>query len=227
MDKIECKKIPDKVFKAIVRDEIAKIGSALSDPNRVAILDILSQGEQNVEQIVHAVKSTKGTVSHHLQILKTANLVTSRKESRYVFYSMPQASLDIWQALNLNSQTLSDKIMCAVNTFFEKSHEFTNVDYSELQNRVQSGEVILIDVRPELEFSQGHFPGALSVPLESLKNRINELPSDKKIIAYCRGPLCILAENAVNMLRSNAREAYRWKESILDWAEYGVKIQTG
>jgi len=228
MTKTTNQKIQAKAFKGIVRNEISKIGSALADPNRVGILDILSQGEQNVEQITLAMKSTKGTVSHHLQILKGANLVTARKESRYVYYSIPAPALDIWHALNSNSQLVSDKIICAMNSFFDQKYEFSLLDhttnYQELQSRIKSGEIILIDVRPEREYAQGHFPGAISVPLEALQSQISELPSDKKIVAYCRGPLCILAENAVDILRSNQIEAYRWKESVLDWKELGVNI---
>lgn len=218
----------DKKFKKIVRTEISKIGQALSDPNRVAILDILSQGEKNVEQLTFTLNLNKGIVSHHLQALKNANVVASRKQSRYVFYSMSESALNIWRSINENSQALSSEITVALSTFVETAHDFEVEDYHGLVSRIQEGDVILIDVRPKNEFDIAHFPGALSVPLEEVENFIGDLSDDARnklrknsseIIAYCRGPLCLMAENAVNILRSNNFQAYRWKEGVLDWTD--------
>jgi DNA-binding transcriptional ArsR family regulator len=218
-------KINDKTFKGIVKNEISKIGHALSDPNRIGILDILSQGERNVEQITQVLKSRKAIVSHHLQVLKNAHLVASRKEGRYVYYSMPEPAQNVWHSINSNSQAMSAEIMNAMNSFFEKSHEFKLENYESLISRVFTEEIILVDVRPESEYKSGHFPGAISIPLESLQKEMSNLPKDKKIVAYCRGSLCILAENAVSMLRTNDFEAFRWSEGILEWAENNVHIE--
>lgn len=225
--KIPGAKTEGKSFKGIIRTEIAKIGKALSDPTRIEILEILSQGEHNVEQVTASLKSTKGTISHHLQILKAAGMVEDRKESRYVFYSMPPSAMTIWNSLASNSPAISAGISNAINLFFEKSHEFINVSYRELRARIRSKDVILVDVRPEREFLKGHFPGAISLPLDTLELKIKELPGNKKIIAYCRGPFCIMAENAVIMLRAKNIQAFRWKESVHDWRLEGIPLKTG
>ena len=212
-------KISGKELKKIVFSEIAKLGKVLSDATRIEIIELLSQSERNVDDLASLLGLEKAITSHHLQVLKSGNLVSLRKDGRYSYYRATPLACQLWQLFSERSTEISAEITLAMNNFFIDGTEIAVLDYADLKSKAEKEEIILIDVRPEKEFLSGHFPGAVSIPLKELDGKIKKLPKNKKIIAYCRGPYCVLSENAVLKLRENNRQAFRWKEGVTSWSD--------
>lgn len=218
----------DKVgFKRVVYQEIAHTVAAVGDPRRLEIVELLAQCERNVETLASMLGSGVTVTSHHLQVLKRARLVSSRKVGRYVYYSATDMALSLWNSLSeLASRELS-VVKCAVEDLFgEAEPETETLDYQELQRRIAHGEAVLLDVRPEEEFATAHVPGALSISLEKLEARLGELPRNTPVFAYCRDRYCVLSQEATELLSRNGYRVRRLPEGIAEWRAAGLPLES-
>jgi rhodanese-related sulfurtransferase len=208
-------------FKRLIYSELSRIGKALGDPKRLEILDLVSQTEKNVEQLAGETGMSLAATSHHLQILKSARLVSDRREGKYVFYSIQEAGLEAWRAISRIGEGGISEIRLAMESFFDREEEIEEILYPELFRKISNNDVVLIDVRSESEYETDHIPGSLSIPLKELEKRIGELPRRKRIVAYCRGRFCVLSKEAVATLRDRGFNAHRLKDGIFELREMG------
>ena len=217
---------PNRHFKDAIYEQFARIGKAVSSPKRLELLDLLCQGPRTVEVLAGEANLTVANTSRHLHVLRGASLVETEKEGLFVTYRLADQSVcDFFRHLRiLAEQRLSD-IERIRRHFLEEKEILEPVDCDELVERVLQKSVTVIDVRPVEEYRAGHIPGALSVPLKELDAHLSELPRDQKVVAYCRGPYCVLAMEAVEMLRASGYRAARLEDSIQDWQAKGFTIE--
>ncbi len=213
----------DEIF-----SQFARITGALAAPSRLKLLDRLCQGEQSVEQLAAASGLSIANTSRHLRVLAEARLVTSRRVPPYAYYSLADDAVSrFWFALrDLAHERLAD-IERAVAGYLSGEELMTPISRSELLRRLESGDVVVLDVRPHPEFAAGHIPKAVSIPLEELAGRIAGLPAEKEVVAYCRGPYCFLAVEAVRRLRRSGIRASRLEEGFPEWREAGLPVEAG
>ncbi len=206
----------------------ADTAKALASPKRVELLDLLAQGERTVEALAREAGLTVNNTSSHLSVLKGVRLVESRKEAQFAFYRVADdavvASLRHLQALTRRRMHEVDHL---VRTYFEERDALEPVDRAELRRRLRRGDVTVIDVRPAVEYDAVHIAGALSMPLERLHARMGDLPKDRPIVAYCRGPYCVMAVEAVERLRKRGYDARRFAEGLPDWRLAGYPVAEG
>ncbi len=214
----------EQKFKDIIYNGLAELARAISDPKRLELIDLLCQSEKNVEFLSKNLNMSIASTSHHLQILKKAKLVTFCKKGRFVYYNASLMGMILWKNLSELGEKNISEIKLAVLSFFT-SEKYSTLSFRELHRKVKSGEILLLDVRPEEEYLAGHFPGATSLPIEELEKKINFLPQDKHIVAYCRGPYCVLSQNALNILHNNGITAYRIPQSVVEWKLEGNKLE--
>jgi len=207
-----------RVFKDNIYAAIAGMTKAFSNPNRLEILDLLANGEKSVEQIAVQTAITVANASQHLQVLKTARLVKSRREGTFIWYTLngPKAYA-AWKALRDLALEQEPAVQVTLRQFRQEMHSPGSLSY---ESRPANDRVLFLDVRPPDEFAAGHLPDARSIPMDELPGRLAELPRDKTIIAYCRGPFCTYADEAVQLLHAHGFKAIRLEESYLD-----VKLQ--
>jgi DNA-binding transcriptional ArsR family regulator/rhodanese-related sulfurtransferase len=223
-----CTKTDKRTFKDDAYGQIARIGKAVSSPKRLELVDLLCQTERTVEDLAEETGMSIANTSQHLQILDAARLVQSRKRGRFVVYSIADALVGgCFRVLRvLGKNRLADLEQIRARFLHSRGH-LSPVDGDTLIKRVRSGKVLVIDVRPLEEYRTAHIPRALSIPLKELKHRMSELPASKEIDAYCRGPFCVLAIDAVQLLRSKGLRANRLEASVHDWKALGFPIITG
>ena len=214
-------------FKDRLYGEFARIGKAIASPHRLEILEILAQGERTVESIAAEAALSVANTSRHLQQLRQAQLVLARRDGLFVHYRLSGPEVvGLMLALRLTAEHHLAEVDRVVGDFFGDRNGFEPVTPDELAHRMTSGEVVVLDVRPEQEYAAGHIAGARSMPVSDMSNRLNELPSDKEYIAYCRGPYCVYADEAVAMLRANGRTAQRLTEGYPEWWFAGRPVRT-
>ncbi len=203
-----------RTFKDNIYAAIAGMTKAFSSPNRLEIIDLLANGEKTVEQVAVQTAITVANASQHLQVLKMARLVKSRREGTFIWYSLngPKAYA-AWKALRDLALERDPAVQVTLRQFRQEMDSPGSVSY---ENRPANEQVLFLDVRPPDEFAAGHLPDAHSIPVGELLQRLTELPRDKTIIAYCRGPFCTYADEAVELLRANGFQALRLEESYLD-----------
>jgi len=215
-------------FKDASYGQLARVGKAISSPKRLELLDLLCQAERSVEELARETEMTIANTSQHLQALEAARLVRARKNGRFVIYSLADALVsDFFRAYRVLAEDRIAEIEQLRRRFLEGQNELSTVDRESLIRRVKAKEVVVIDVRPAEEYRTGHIPGALGMPLEELKRRLAELPRDKDIVAYCRGPYCVFALDAVRLLRSQGLRAFRLDASLADWRAHGLPVAKG
>ncbi|RYV52738.1 ArsR/SmtB family transcription factor [Pengzhenrongella frigida] len=212
--------------KDAVFEQFARIGKALSSPKRLELLDLLAQGERSVEALARTANLNVTTTSAHLQALKQARVVATRRVGTKVFYRL--AGRDVaelyLQIQRVAEHHLPDLGEARVN--FLGPDDTDEVGREEVRRRVRAGDVIVIDVRPEEEFAGGHLPGAKSFPLDQLAARLAELPTGVDVIAYCRGPYCVLSYDAVRLLHAHGRTARRLADGILEWQAADLPVES-
>jgi rhodanese-related sulfurtransferase len=206
----------------------ADTAKAIASPKRVELLDLLAQSERTVEALARETGLTINNTSSHLGVLKAARLVETRKEAQFVFYRLAD---DAVVALLRDVQAVARRRLHEVDhlarTYLDGRDPLEPVDAAELRRRLRAGEVTVIDVRPALEYEAAHIPGALSVPLETLDARAGELPTDRPVVAYCRGPYCVYAVEAVERLRARGLDARRLADGLPDWRLAGHPVAAG
>jgi rhodanese-related sulfurtransferase len=211
--------------KHAVFEQFARIGKALSSATRVELIDLLAQGERPVDSLARATGANLTTVSAHLQALRQAHLVTTRREGTRVFYRLagPDVADLYLQVQRLAENHLPD--LPAVREAFLGPEDVERIDRDELWRRAEEGAVTVIDVRPAEEYAGGHLPGAISIPLDQLAERLTDLPTGGEVVAYCRGPYCVLSYAAVRLLRDHGRPARRLADGVLEWRAADLPLE--
>lgn len=217
--------IPHRHFKDSIYEQFARLGKALAAPKRLELLDLLSQGPRTVEALAEQAGIAVANASQHLQVLRTARLVLAQKSGLYVTYHLADASVArFFVALRDLAESRLTEVEQITRQYFEERRALKPVESAELLRRMKKGEVTVLDVRPREEYAAGHIPGALSIPLSELAKRLKELPGDREIVAYCRGPYCVMAVEAVALLRKKGYPARRIEHGVADWRARGWKI---
>jgi rhodanese-related sulfurtransferase/DNA-binding transcriptional ArsR family regulator len=215
-------------FKDEIFQQFARIGKAVASPKRIELLDLLSQGPRHVEALADTASISVANASQHLQILRAARLVDTEKSGVFVTYRLADPSVaDFVRQLRTLAENRLAEVEHTTRGFIEGRIGFDPVNREELLRRVRKGEVTVLDVRPAEEFRAGHLPRALSVPLEDLEARMKDLPKDREIVAYCRGPYCVMAVEAVARLREEGFRAVRLDLGVLDWQAKGLPVEHG
>jgi rhodanese-related sulfurtransferase/DNA-binding transcriptional ArsR family regulator len=215
-------------FKDTVYALQAQTGKAVASPRRLELLDLLAQGPRTVEALARETSQTIANASQHLQILRGAHLVEAEKRGLYVTYRL--ASEEVTRfclALRELAESRTEKLELAAQGFLGERGQLEPIDQEALLARIRRGEVTLLDVRPEEEYHAGHLPGALCVPLAELERRLSDLPGRREVVAYCRGPYCVLAIEAVARLRARGYRASRLEAGVPDWRARGYPVETG
>jgi rhodanese-related sulfurtransferase/DNA-binding HxlR family transcriptional regulator len=206
--------------------EFAAVARALGSEHRLDLLEHLAQAEQSVELLAQRTGIPLASVSQHLQALRKAGLVTARREGRYIHYRISdERVLTLLTALRSVAEKQVAEVERIVSGYFRDRDSLEPVSRDELLARTRDGLVTVLDVRPEDEFASGHLPGATNIPLAQLRKRLTELPEDKEVVAYCRGPWCVLAFEAVAMLRAEGRTARRLDGGLPEWKLAGLPVE--
>ncbi len=206
----------------------ARVGQALANPHRLELLDLLSQAPRTVEELAREAHMSVANTSQHLQRLKQARLVVSQREGTRIRYALasPQVAR-LWQTLRQVAEAEMAEVQAALDAYRDRRHEFQQIALPELQRRLQEGDLLLLDVRPQVEYAAGHIPGARSLPLEELEQRLAELPEDLPVVAYCRGRYCVFADQALALLAERGRPVARLEEGVWEWRQAGYPVETG
>jgi rhodanese-related sulfurtransferase/DNA-binding transcriptional ArsR family regulator len=217
----------ERAAKESLFGEFAAVGKALGNPKRLELLDLLAQGPRSVEELASAAELGMSTCSAHLQTLREAGLVETRRAGKRVYYSLAGDDVaGLWDHLRRVAQQHRPHTEAARRAYLGPE-DTDALDTDELLRRLESGNTVVLDVRPEPEYAAGHLPGAVHIPLEQLAERLAELPRDREVVAYCRGRYCVLAHEAVRLLGSHGRTALRAGDGILEWRLAGLPIETG
>jgi rhodanese-related sulfurtransferase/DNA-binding transcriptional ArsR family regulator len=215
-------------FKDRLYGQFARIGKALSSPHRLELLELLAQGERTVESLATEIGLSLANASQHLQTLRQASLVDSRKHGLNVYYRLADPAVsEVSKAVRIVAERQLAELDRVVRDHFGDRSPAEAVRMEELLRRARSRETVILDTRPASEFIAGHIAGAISVPVEELQRRLRLLPKDKEYVAYCRGPYCVYADQAVALLRSKGRRAQRLLEGFPEWRAAGFPVQTG
>lgn len=213
-------------FKDALYTEFARIGKAVANPHRLEFLDLLAQREWNVEELARETQLSVANASQHLQILRAAQLVSVRREGLYAYYRLAdERAYRLWQALRELGEVRLAEIDRIVHTFLGQRDEFEPIDALSLLSRIQDEDLVVLDVRPTREYDAGHLPGARSVPIDELEARLGELSTEQEIVAYCRGPYCVYADEAVELLAARGYRARRFTHGFPDWQVAGLPIE--
>jgi rhodanese-related sulfurtransferase len=206
---------------------LARISKAVASPQRLELLDLLSQSPRTVENLAQEAHLTVANTSRHLQILRAAQLITAEKEGVFVCYRLTdEAVADFYRALRILAASHLAELDQVTRQFFAERDGLEAVDRKALLTRVRKGQAMIIDVRPLEEYRAGHIAGAISIPVDELKARLAELPRKQEIVAYCRGPYCVFAAQAVEILRQHGFQAVRLEDSVTDWRAQGLPVAT-
>jgi rhodanese-related sulfurtransferase/biotin operon repressor len=213
--------------KVAVYEQLARIGKALSNPIRLEILELLAQSERSVDVLASMTGQSIANVSQHLQQLRQAGLVTSRKQGLFVFYRLAgDEVVDLLGALGRVGETYLADLNRVVQTYFSSEDALEAMPARDVLERARKGLITVIDVRPADEYEAGHLPGAISIPLPELQKRLRELPKRKEIVAYCRGPYCLMSFAAVKTLRSQGFKARRLQAGLPEWRSAGLPVES-
>ncbi|NUP15299.1 MAG: metalloregulator ArsR/SmtB family transcription factor [Streptomyces sp.] len=219
----------DVARKAALYDAFARTGKALSSGKRLELLDLLAQGERTVDALAKAAGLNLTTASAHLQTLRQAGLVATRRDGVRIHYRLAGDDVAaLYALLRQVAQTHQPAVEPARTAYLgtDGTDDATAVDREELLSRAAAGEIVVLDVRPAEEYAAGHIPGALSIPVDQLADRIAELPHDTEVVAYCRGAYCVLAHDAVRLLRNRGRRAVRLTDGMLEWRLAELPVET-
>lgn len=215
-------------FKTQLYEEFARLGKALAHGRRLELLDLLAQGECSVETLSREMQLSAASTSQHLQVLRAARLVEVRRDGLYARYRLASDGVfRLWQALrDLGEERLAE-IDRVVSAYLQDRQDLEAIGAEELRQRLREGRVVVLDVRPAAEYRSGHIAGARSIPVAELRARLQELPRRKEVIAYCRGPYCIYADEAAALLKAEGYRVRRFEEGFPDWRALGLPVEMG
>jgi rhodanese-related sulfurtransferase/predicted transcriptional regulator len=206
--------------------QVARIGKAVCSPKRLELIELLCQGEKPVERLAAEAGISVKLASAHLKELRLVHLAEARKEGKNVYYRLTsEAVADFWVAIRSLAEDRLLELRASLAKLSEHAHELTPMSREELLARAKEGEVTVLDVRPETEYATGHLPYAQSMPLDELRKRLEDLPRDKPVVAYCRGPFCLMAVEAVELLNKQGFRAIRLEDGVAEWRANGLPVE--
>lgn len=216
-----------RAFKDQMYEQFSRVVRAMANPHRLELIDLLAQGERTVEDLAHQTALSIANASQHLQTLRAAQLVEVRREGLYAYYRLGDENVfRVWQAIRDLGESRLAEIDRIVRTFLSNREDLEAVSASELLARLQTNGVVVLDVRPKDEYRAGHIPGARSVPVSELEPALADIPRDHEVIAYCRGPYCVFADEAVELLTARGYKAKRLHGGLPDWRAAGLPVET-
>lgn len=216
-----------RAFKDAIYGQFGRVGKALANAHRLELLDVLAQGPRSVEALAEETTLTVANASQHLQVLRRARLVHRQKEGTYVYYRLAGTDVvRLWQALRTVGEARLADIERIVRDYRTAPDALEPIGLEALRERVDRGDVIVLDVRPAEEYRHGHIAGARSIPVDELEARLDEIPDDAEVVAYCRGPYCVFADEAVETLRAHGIAAHRLDAGFPDWKAAGLPVET-
>lgn len=212
-------------LKSQLYEQVARIGKAVASPKRLELIELLCQGEKTVEMLAAQAEISVKLASAHLKELRLARLVDTRKDGKYVLYRLASTSVaDLWVNLRSEAEERLVELQMALTSIVEHGDELQGVSRADILRRAAAGEVLVLDVRPEDEYAAAHLPHARSLPVDELKKRIAELPKNVPVVAYCRGPFCLMAKDAVELLRKKGYQAFHLTDGVAEWRARGLPV---
>jgi len=210
--------VGDRRAKNALYDGFAQVAKALGSGRRAELVDVLAQGERHVEDLAAEIGQSVANTSHHLRALAAAGLVATRRRKTRVYYRLASDEVErLWASLRSVAVNHLDDLDALTADYVGDRRALEEISREELVRRLDNGEIALVDVRPEAEYTAGHIPGARSVPIDRLPEAVRELPTGVEVVAYCRGPYCVLADDAVKLLRRRRRRARRLEDGFPEW----------
>jgi rhodanese-related sulfurtransferase/DNA-binding CsgD family transcriptional regulator len=206
-------------------EQVARIGKAVASPKRLELIELLCQGEKSVELLASQAEISVKLASAHLRELRLARLVDTRKDGKYVVYRLASASVaDLWVSLRAQAEERLVELQVALSSLVSHGDELEGIDRKTMLKKAAAGELLVLDVRPAEEYAAAHLPHARSLPVDELKKRLAELPKDTPLVAYCRGPFCLMAKSAVDLLRKRGYQAFHLSDGVAEWRARGLPI---
>lgn len=217
----------DRVAKDALFDGFADTAKALANGRRAELIDVLAQGERHVEELADEIGQSVANTSFHLRTLAGAGLVVTRRDKNRIYYRLASDRvIDLWSAMRDVAAAHHAELDELAAAYLGRRDELDEVSRAELADRIAAGDVVVVDVRPPAEYASGHIAGARSIPAERLARELRDLPDDVEVVAYCRGPYCLLADDAVRLLRRKGRTARRLEDGFPEWRSADLPIQT-
>jgi rhodanese-related sulfurtransferase/DNA-binding MarR family transcriptional regulator len=218
--------VGDHEAKAALFDALAESAKALSSGRRAELIDVLAQGERSVEELADEIGQTVANTSQHLQRLLRSGLVRSRRDGTRIHYSLSSPVVfTLWRTMREAAATHVEQLDDLARAYLGDRDKLGTITRDELRKRLKQGDVVVIDVRPRAEYDAGHIRGAVSVPISDLKSRLKEIPDGAEVVAYCRGPFCVYADDAVRMLANKGRSAVRLEDGFPEWAAERLPVE--
>ena len=219
--------LSNRDFKDAIYEQLARVGKAVASATRLELLDLLCQGPRTVESLARQAGQSVANTSKHLRLLHGAKLVETERRGTFVTYRLADDEVcQLYRMLRSLAESRLAEVEAITRGFLRSKETLEAVDQGELIRRIRDGEAVVLDVRPREEYEAGHIPGALSAPVTELKNLIGGLPRDLQIVAYCRGPYCVMSIDAVRLLRERGFDAVRLEDGVPDWRQRGYEIET-
>ena len=213
-------------LKSFLYEQVARIGKAVASPKRLELIELLCQGEKTVEALATQAEISVKLASAHLKELRVARLVETRKEGKYVLYRLAGLGVaDLWVTLRSEAMERLVELQVALANIVAHGDDLEGFDRKSILKKAASGEVLVLDVRPSDEYATAHLPHARSLPVDELKKRLAELPKDTPVVAYCRGPFCLMARDAVELLRRKGYRAFHLTDGVAEWRAHGLPIE--
>ncbi len=216
-----------RLIKDLLYEQVSRVGKALSSPKRLELLELLAQGEKSVEMLADELSIEIKLASAHLKVLRESRLVTARKDGKFVFYRLASDDVaSLWVTLREAALEHLVELRVALKNMTATPDKLASVSREQLLEQAKSGTIILLDVRPRPEFDHSHLPFARSMPIDEIEHRISELPKSKEIVAYCRGPFCVFAEEAARLLKLNRRKVSKLFDGVAEWRAAGLPLES-
>ncbi len=207
-------------------EQVARIGKAVASPKRLELIELLCQGEKTVEVLAAQAEISVKLTSAHLKELRLARLAETRKDGKYVLYRLASTSVaDLWVSLRTEAEERLVELQVALASIVDHGDDLEGFDRAAILKKAKAGEVLVLDLRPEDEFAAAHLPHARSLPVDELRKRLAEIPKGVPVVAYCRGPFCLMAKDAVELLRKKGYRAFHLTDGVAEWRAHGLPIE--
>ncbi len=207
-------------------EQVARIGKAMASPKRLELVELLCQGEKTVELLAQQADISVKLASAHLKALRQARLVDTRKDGKYVTYRLANTSVaDLWVAMRTEAEERLVELQVALAGIVSHGDALQGIDRATMLQKAKSGEILMLDVRPQAEYASAHLPHARSLPVDELLKRLAELPQGTPVVAYCRGPFCLMAKDAVDLLRQHGYSAHHLTDGVAEWRAQGLPVE--
>lgn len=215
-----------RAIKTHLYEQVSRIGKALASPKRLELIELLCQGEKTVEVLAAQAEISVKLASAHLRELRLARLAETRKDGKYVLYRLAGTSVaDLWVTLRSEAEERLVELQVALANLITHGDDLEGLDRRAILRKAAAGEVLVLDVRPSDEYASAHLPHARSLPADELKKRLAELPKDTPVVAYCRGPFCLMARDAVELLRKRGYRAVHLSDGVAEWRAQGMPLE--